>query len=66
MLQGHAIVQTLSLWHLGKMPVGLVVKIMTLEWVSLMYFDFPQAVFKQCFIFVFIFMAILSDEQANF
>jgi len=35
MLQGYAIVQTLSLWHLGKINVGLEVNIMAMGWVSL-------------------------------
>jgi hypothetical protein len=40
MLQGHAIVQTLSLWHLGKIHVGFEVNIMALGWVSLQVLPF--------------------------
>jgi hypothetical protein len=35
MLQGHAIVQTLSFWHLGKIHVGFELHIIALGWVSL-------------------------------
>ena len=66
MLQGLAIVQTLSLWHLGKINVGIWSKhIGTGMGFSPKYFGYPQAVLKQCFILVFIFIAIVSDEQAN-
>jgi hypothetical protein len=66
MLPGHAIVQAVSFWHLGKLHVGFEVDILAVGWVSLSeYFDFSQAVYKQCFILVFIFMAILSDEEAK-
>jgi flagellar biosynthesis protein FliQ len=40
MLQGHAIVQKLSLCHLGKILVGFEVNIMALGWVSLQVLRF--------------------------
>ena len=53
MLQGHAIVQTLSLWHLGKIHVGSEVKIMALGWVSLQVLRFSPGGIQAMFHFRF-------------